>query len=42
MNAYAASGRVAAAVVLAMAGLAFGLFWLGGRLILFLTGRLHF
>jgi hypothetical protein len=41
MNAYAASGRVAA-VVLAMAGLAFGLFWLGGRLILFLTGRLHF
>jgi len=31
MNAYAASGRVAAAVVLAMAGLGLGLFWLGGR-----------
>ena len=31
MNAYAASGRVAAAVVLAMAGLGVGLLMLGGR-----------
>ena len=31
MNAYAASGRVAAAVVLAMGGLGLGLLLLGGR-----------
>jgi hypothetical protein len=31
MNPYAASGRVAAATVLAMAGLGLGLLWLGGR-----------